>query len=625
MKKTYEILLTGKYVEPKSWINFILEIGKLNGKFKKYTIWVQIENNYVRYFIQTKREIPTTLNTLGEFLIRKIDEKIDISCKNWIPYIITKGYKKILEIYDKNETKYSRNLFLTKINIYSHKKDNYLSTTKLYFKKENKKIVAQKAFFNEVPEFLSIDFDKHMRFFYKKDEEQYLDIRKTIHIFKNEKNNAILEINAFPYLQNKLYLSQNNYDFAKHSMIVGASGTGKSKLISTLIKNTYNNIENKLKYKIIVIDPHAAIEQDIGGLNEARVIDFKTIEDSIDLFVNTSEDIIATTEAIMGLFKTIIADQYNSKLERVLRYSIHILLANEKFNLITLRKLLTETEYRNQIIKKSQDIVVDSIMQFFLVDFNRLKTESYQEAISPIISFIDEMQILPVFNNKEKIENMQDVIENNFLTIFSLDQTTIGEKTTKTIAGFAMQQILQLVQAKALEEHVILIVDEVSIIENPILCRFLSESRKYNLSLILCQQYFDQISNELQKAILTNVINYFIFRVSIKDALTLEQNMNMEVAVKNSHRVRIKLLTQLSNRECIVRVCDNGVVLSAFKARTLDYIQVPRKRREKNHIENKTKIPQKEKTKGKFRIGEVSGIKDIMSSQSSGRRRLNDG
>ena len=264
-------------------------------------------------------------------------------------------------------------------------------------------------------------------------------------------------------------------------------------------------------------------------------------------------------------------------------------------------------------------------MQFFLVDFNRLKTESYQEAISPIISFIDEMQILPVFNNKEKIENMQDVIENNFLTIFSLDQTTIGEKTTKTIAGFAMQQILQLVQSRLLEEHVILIVDEVSIIENPILCRFLSESRKYNLSLILCQQYFDQISNELQKAILTNVINYFIFRVSIKDALTLEQNMNMEVAVKNSHRVRIKLLTQLSNRECIVRVCDNGVVLSAFKARTLDYIQVPRKRREKNHIENKTKIPQKEKTKGKFRIGEVSGIKDIMSSQSSGRRRLNDG
>ena len=68
------------------------------------------------------------------------------------------------------------------------------------------------------------------------------------------------------------------------------------------------------------------------------------------------------------------------------------------------------------------------------------------------------------------------------------------------------------------EEHIIFVVDEVAVVENPILRRFLSEARKYNVSLVLAQQYFSQISDELQKSIFANVLNYYIFRVSISDA-----------------------------------------------------------------------------------------------------------
>lgn len=624
-KNLFEIFLTQEYVNEKSWLNFILAISRLNGIFRKWTIWIKIENNYVRYFIETKREIPSIVNELGEFLVKKVEEDFKVtSIWSIIPCFITKGYKNILELYDKKEAQKFMKLKLTKINIYPHKKDNYLSTTRLFLEKENKVIVQKKAFFNDVYKFLSINFDKHVRFFYKKDEEKYLDIRKTMHLLNSEKNNAVLKVNAFPYFKNDSYLNQKNYDFAKHTLVVGASGTGKSKLMSTFIKNISNNIQDKLRYKVIVIDPHAAIEEDIGGLDDTTVIDFKSVEDSIDLFINSREDIIATTESIMSLFKTIIADQYNSKLERVLRYSIHILLAKGEFNFINLRKLLIDTDFRTKILKKLENKVVSSVIEFFYVDFNGLKTNSYQEAISPIISFIDEMQILPVFNNKEKISNMQDIIDGNFLTILSLDQTTIGEKITKTIAGFSMQQILQLVQAHTFEEHIILVVDEVSVIENPILCRFLSESRKYNLSIILCQQYFGQISNELQKAILTNIINYFIFRVSRTDAVLLESNMKMEVAVHNSHSVRMKMLTELSDRECIARVSRNGTILTAFKGRTLDLVAKPRKKKnklvEKNNLSNEVI----NKIKGKFSIENAGDIKDIMVSQSSARKKVNN-
>lgn len=390
-----------------------------------------------------------------------------------------------------------------------------------------------------------------------------------------------------------------------------------------MIKNLSANSNNKLKYKIVIIDPHAAMEEDIGGLQNTDVIDFKTDDSSINLFINSSEDILSSTESIMSVFKNIIADKYNSKLERVLRYSIHLLLEKGEFNLVNLRKLLVQIEYRNRVIKDVEDKIQPNIIEFFRVDFNELKTKSYQEAISPIISFIDEMQLLPAMNNNTlNIKNIKEEIEENFITVLSLDQMTLGLNITKTIAGFAMQQILQLVQSHTFNEHIILVIDEVSVIENPIISRFLSEARKYNLSLILAGQYFEQISESLQKAIFTNVVNYFIFRVSRMDAMLLENNMQMEVAVKNSHITRIKMLTELNDRECIVRIGKDGVMLSAFKGKTLDFTAVPRIKTNirKNEIINKKEKIEKKKI---FSIETTNSLKDIMIKNSASRKRMN--
>ena len=199
---------------------------------------------------------------------------------------------------------------------------------------------------------------------------------------------------------------------------------------------------------------------------------------------------------------------------------------------------------------------------------------------------------------------------------------TLGLNITKTIAGFAMQQILQLVQAHSFNEHIILVIDEVAVIENPIINRFLSEARKYNLSLILAGQYFDQISDDLQKAIFTNVVNYFIFRVSRMDAMTLEKNMQMEVAVRNSVVIRLKMLSELNDRECIVRIGKDGRMFTSFKGRTIDFEPVPRKKKISSQKKNISKNNVEEKKKS-FSIETANTLKDIMTKNSSSRKRVN--
>ena len=238
------------------------------------------------------------------------------------------------------------------------------------------------------------------------------------------------------------------------------------------------------------------------------------------------------------------------------------------------------------------------------------------------------MQLLPAFQNNQKQKGLKETIQDNFLTIFSLDQTILGEKVTKTIAGLVMQQVLELVQAYSYDEHIIFIIDEVAVVENEILHRFLSEARKYNLSLVLSQQYFNQISEGLQKAIFANVLNYYIFRVSKEDASILEGNILMEIAVRNSYHVKREILTKLSNRECVVRVSNNGVILSPFKARTMDFEPIPKQIVSQIldvnqiwlHPQQEFLLTPTENKKGIFSIDNAISLADLMFSQSEGRK-----
>ncbi len=374
-KNLFEIYLTSPYVKDEEWLKLIYKVSKINGLLKSWNLWIHIENNYIRYFIETSRMLPPILGELGEFLMKKTDIKLKEKTKLGKPYIITNRYNTLLDIYDKLDTRKLQKIKNVKIRFFSYKLNNYLSTTHFYLTNQQGEIINRKVFCNNaIYKFISVDFDTHIRFFYKKEESRYLETKKVIKLLNSDKENAILKANVFPYLQEEMYLNLKNYDFAKHSIVIGASGTGKSKLICSMIKNLSQSNNNKLKYKVVIIDPHSAIEDDIGGLADSDVIDFKTQESSINLFINSSEDIISSTESIISIFKNIIADKYNSKLERVLRYSIHLLLQNGGFNLVNLRKLLIEIEYRNQVIRSVEDVVQPNIIEFFRVDFNELKT-----------------------------------------------------------------------------------------------------------------------------------------------------------------------------------------------------------------------------------------------------------
>lgn len=614
MRKTYEIFLSKKEVTKEEWNSLLYTISKYNGIFRKWKIYLSIHDNKIRYFVETNCSLPSQINNLDAFVFKNHSS---ISIEHIIysfPYIINVD-KNAIDLVEFFQIKKQKELSFIKITIRKLGENKFLTKTIAYAKKENE-LYRHRLFFAIPKNILTLNFENNKIYFYNS-APKYLDISKSLHLLNSDSSTSVLKIDTFPYLQGDFYLNQNSYSFNKHSVVIGSSGCGKSKFISLLINNINKNIELKQKYKVVVIDPHASLENDIGGIG--KVIDFKSARDSIDLFINKSDDVVASTELLVELFKSLIADQYNSKLERVLRHSIHVLLEKENFNFSNLRKLLLDIEYRNSLIKELKDILPNSVIDFFLSDFNDLKTKSYGEAISPIIAFIDEMEMIPVFNEDQSENNLKDTIHDHFLTLFSLDRTKLGDKVTKTIAGLIMQQLLTLIQSYSFEEHIIFIIDEVAVVENPILSRYLSEARKYDLSLLLAGQYFSQISEDLKNSILANVVNYYIFRVSKLDANILVDNFNMKIPLDNTRERKIKLLTELENRKCIVRIDKDGMLLPAFSASTLDFTSIPRIKKQEVIKETIEKEKQVKKGSNTFKITNVD-LKDILIKNSSSRK-----
>ncbi len=612
---TSEIYLTKKNITPEEWQEFIKTISNLNGHLKKWKIIITKEKNQIHYFVKTKYALPPTLNNLNAFLLKET-KSVELPAFSTSLYPLFTIGGNLIDILNKAEIKKKGEFIYLETTFKKITEEKIISKT-FYCLKKQDTIKKYKLIPSLPSNVLSVDFEGNKRYFYK-GAPTYLDVQKILHLLNTDQSASLLKVDTFPYLQGNFYIKQNSYNFAKHSIIIGSSGSGKSKFISQLISNINKNIDTKQKYKIVVIDPHAALEKEFGGIS--KIIDFKSTNHSMNLFLNKKEDVISSSELLLELLKSLINDQYNSKLERVLRHSIHLLLIDESFNFENLRKLILEIEYRNELIKKNKNNLPDSVIDFFLTDFNNLKTTAYGEAISPIISFIDEMEMMPVLSKENNQSNLKECIQDNFITLFSLDRTKLGNKITKTLSGLIMQQLLTIIQSYEITEQLIFVIDEVAVVENPILARFLSEARKYNLSLILIGQYLNQISDSLKDAIFANTVNYYIFRTSKLDASLLVENLQMKIPLDDSKEKKIQVLTELATRECIVRINKDGMLLPAFKAKTLDYQSIPRKIEKK--IDNEQTQEKPTTRISKFKIEDNISLKNILIKNSSGRKEL---
>ncbi len=572
--KTFEAFIIKNKVVSSDWQKLI---NKLLNYENNITIEILFKTNNIEIFLYCKKDLSILANKLEPFILNPVD-KMEQRGKEHNGSVKSVRFKlprmvNILKVKEKEEIKKQRTIYkilvnckkIFKVNIYSIK----------IFLRKNNSITYCSSYYSLINPLINFDFNFKDSFKIKKKPiPLYLKLDKVINLFDHNKKNSFLKIYGFPNFPYPLYFSLDKFDFGKHGLLVGQTGVGKSKLIELFIRNMK---KQKLldEYAVVVVDPHAGLHSQFADFKD--LVNFDFIKFSCELFPSLSEPKVATELSIL-LFKTLLKDQFNAKMERVLKYALYVLFLQNKMSLNNLKKLLTELEFRKQLLKSMPEEFT-YLLHFFDTEFVELQTKFYEIAIMPILVLVDELNFIPAFSKNVTQYSLESTLEHNSLVFFSLNRIFLGEKATRLIAGLIIQQIFLIAQKRSINKKIILIIDEVSTVENESLINILSEARKFNLSLILSQQYLTQITPELLKGILSNVYNYFIFKVSDEDAKIVTKNLditfpdnilteNKKMGLSDEYLKR-KLIVTLNPRDCLVRVFANNKFYPCFKAKTM--------------------------------------------------------
>lgn len=575
-----ELLLTKDTYTAEDWRKIASVIAGHAKGFHPFRLTVLFQENIVKMFVTSRRDVSVLSNGLEGVSFRPAKEaelqKIHLpSSYEKIGFLKIPTGGNVLDLKERYKVQEGKNLELFVLDVQRFGKR---LTSKMIVAMNMGGVhhVSTRQLTLFPAHLLAIDFLNNTNYI-RATVPIYVSLEKTLHNMQSENLDALFSIDAFPYATHDYYLHLPAYEFDKHSLIIGSSGSGKSKFIQLYIDRLSRMGMAKQNYRVVVIDPHASLDSDLKHIAGAKIVNFSN--EAPQLFPDAAADITAATELTTTLFKSLLADQFNPKVERVLRFSLYVLLTAQSMSMHMLKEFLTDINTRTQILDHVRSYVPENVAHFFGTDYNELRTKYYTEAIGPLVSLVDELQLQPSLageSDSSLVKNVQD----NFLTVFSLNKVSMGEKVVKTVAGLLIQQIFLMAQSRIIQQKVLLFIDEVSVVQNPALASILAEARKFNLFVILTQQYFGQIDKDLRDAILSNVINYYVFRVSEEDARELEGNLTIELPSevievgKNKGLkevdLRVKLMTELSPRECLVRVASSGQVLPSFKARTLD-------------------------------------------------------
>ena len=388
---------------------------------------------------------------------------------------------------------------------------------------------------------------------------------------KNEDKNPITFFAVTNYRDIRQRFGIREKNRRGHIYIVGKTGTGKSTLIENMVISDVNDGNG-----LALIDPH-------GDLTEA-VLDFvpkKRIKDVIYFNPGDIEYPIAfnplesphpdqhhlIASGLISVFKKIWSEFWGPRLEHILRNSILTLLERPNSTILDIPKLLTDKDFRGEIIVKVKN---QQVREFWFSEFEKYSAYLKTEAVSPILNkmgqFLTSFPLRNIVGQKENTFDLRKVMDEGKILIVNLAKGKIGEDNCSLLGSMIVTKIwLSALSRANLPEgkrrSFYLYVDEVQNFLTLSFADVLSEARKYGLHMTLAHQYTSQLDEKIRGAIFGNIGTVISFRVGIEDAELLAKEFYPVFSMND--------LINLPNHHIYLKLMVDGATSQPFNAITL--------------------------------------------------------
>ncbi len=362
------------------------------------------------------------------------------------------------------------------------------------------------------------------------------------------------------------------FDRRRHLYIVGKSGYGKSCLLQLLIRS---DIENG--HGCAILDPHGDLVDDILKAIPQRRHKDVVLFDPSDLQFPPSfnpmipsrpDQKVRVTLSFLDTFKRVFGASWSDKMDHLVRYSIIALINIPGTSIVSLRRMLSDDDFRREVVSRCPD---ESVRRFWEVEFTSRRSEFEAGPVSQLLNRLDELLATDMMRNilgqPTNSFDFRDFMDNRKIVLFKISKGVLGAENASLLGSLIIWKLYEAAMSRAdtaaeSRQDFYFYVDEFQNFATSSFGEILSESRKYRLCMTFANQYLGQFAGDIKASVFGNIANLIAFRTGADDAGT--------VANEFKPRFSSDDLLNLPLREFYVKMCVDGEVQEAFSGRTLD-------------------------------------------------------
>lgn len=316
----------------------------------------------------------------------------------------------------------------------------------------------------------------------------------------------------------------------QHTHIIGASGTGKSSILFSMIMQDLESGQG-----IAILDPHGdLITRILSNMPESRLDDV-VLFDPADEHAITPFNVLSAhsdfertllASDLVGVFRDF-STSWGDRMTVVFRYLVLAFLEHKDGGTFAeMQTFLVDKAWRERFLKGVKDADVVRYWTDVFPNFDGAKSTG------PILSRIDTLVshkiINHMVNQRENKIDFAKVMDEGRILLVNLPTGLLGEDVALMLGGFIMVKLNQMAMSRARlqaedRRQFFCYIDECQHFVTTSIANILTGARKYGLGLILAHQHLQQLRSkaDVAAAVMANTATRIAFRVGDADARVL--------------------------------------------------------------------------------------------------------
>jgi energy-coupling factor transporter ATP-binding protein EcfA2 len=314
-----------------------------------------------------------------------------------------------------------------------------------------------------------------------------------------------------------------------HTLICGSTGSGKSSLIVTMMKD----IIEKGTGKVILIDPHGDTAKAMEGIETDKFVISPSSDNSVNILKGAGGGNLnyRIAEDFVSILRSTQELQYSEpfvgpRMDDIISRGISLLAGVKGATLVDFYNILKYDRSRDKMLELSED----NNLRKFLEELASMTNDEKIGTERAIGRLVNDPFIRSFICNPDDDGRISKIMNESNLIIIDLERGKMGYDDSRLLSNiFAVYIWFAITSLR--NGNYYLFLEEAQDYQSSVISDMLSSGRKFGLRTFFITTSFGAISGKLEATLLSNISSYILLRMTDPEKMKIFEYLKRDIDI----------------------------------------------------------------------------------------------